>query len=419
MNRHCVDHSLAHRPLGPPSAALRLETRSNVDFTISAEQDSLYQGAKEFGARQVRPSVLERDKNERWDDGLWKKMAAAGLIGAPFPEEYGGTGLSCFETCLVKEGFTYGAHDGGVALAWGASSILCGVPIWKLGTEEQKQKYLPKMCAGDWIGAFCLSESGSGSDAASMKTRAVKKGDRYILNGTKMWITNGPIANHFIVTAVTEPEAKAFGISTFIVDKSFAGFKVGQHIEKMGMNTSMTSEIVFEDCEVPEENLLGDINAGFVVTAKLILGWERSTLLAPALGGQRANYEAASQYANERVQFNRPISKFQAIRHMIADMKIRYEIGRNLIHRVACHLDAHSGADDAPPLLEAAIAKVQTSEASQKTARDTIQVLGGVGFTKEYHVERSLRDSMVGTIGAGTSEIQRSIIARSVLELGF
>lgn len=390
-----------------------------MDFSITKEQDALYESARELGAREVRPSVLERDKSERWDSAIWMKMAKAGLIGAPFPEEYGGSDLSCFETCLVKEGFTYGAHDGGVSLAWGASSILCGVPIWKMGTEAQKQKYLPKMCSGEWIGAFCLSEPGSGSDAASMKTRAIKKGDRYILNGTKMWITNGPIANHFIVTAVTDPEAKAFGISTFIVDKAFPGFKVGQHIEKMGMNTSTTSEIIFDDCEVPAENLLGDENAGFVGVAKLILGWERSTMLAPALGGQRANYEAAAKYANERVQFNRPIAKFQAIRHMIADMKIRYEIGRNLIHRVACHLDAHGGADDAPPLLEAAIAKVQASEASQKTARDTIQVLGGVGFTKEYHVERSLRDSLVGTIGAGTSEIQRSIIARNVLELGF
>jgi alkylation response protein AidB-like acyl-CoA dehydrogenase len=390
-----------------------------MDFSISKEQDALYESARELGAREVRPSVLERDASERWDPTIWKKMAAAGLIGAPFPEEYGGSGLSALDTCIVKEGFTYGAHDGGVALAWGASSILCGVPIWKLGTEAQKQKYLPKMCSGDWVGAFCLSEPGSGSDAASMKTRAEKKGDRYILNGNKMWITNGPIANHFIVTAVTEPGAKAFGISTFIVEKNFPGFRVGQHIKKMGMNTSTTAEIFFEDCEVPEENLLGDLNMGFVVTAKLILGWERSTMLAPALGGQRANYETAAAYAKERQQFGRPIAKFQAIRHMIADMKIRYEIGRNLIHRVAWHLDDHGGPDDAPPLLDAAIAKVYASEATQKTARDTIQVLGGNGFTKEYHVERSLRDSLVGTIGAGTSEIQRSIIARSVLELGF
>ncbi len=386
-----------------------------MDFRITREQHDLYDAARELGQRVVLPSVLDRDKHERWDHSLWIKMAEAGLIGAPFPEEYGGTGLSAFETCLVKEGFSYGALDGGLVLAWGASSILCGIPIWKFGTDAQKQKYLPKMCSGEWVGAFCLSEPNSGSDAASMKTRAVKKGDRWILNGTKMWITNGPIANHFIVTAVTEPEAKAFGISTFIVDASSPGFKVGQRIEKMGMKTSLTAEIIFDECEIPEDALLGDLNAGFVGTARTILGWERSTMLAPALGGQRSNYERAASYAKERVQFGRPIAKFQAVRHMIADMKIRYEIGRNLIHRVAWQLD--SGGD--PPLVDAAIAKLQVSEASQKTARDAIQVLGGVGYTPEYHVERSWRDAMLGSIGAGTSEIQRSIIARNVLEIGF
>jgi hypothetical protein len=386
-----------------------------MHFEITSEQEALYEGARELGEREVAPSVLARDKSGEWDHSIWKKMAAAGLIGAPIPEEYGGTGLSCLETCLVKEGFTYGAHDGGVALAWGASTILCGVPIWKLGTEEQKKKYLPKMCSGDWLGAFCLSEPGSGSDAAAMKTRAVKKGDRWILNGTKMWITNGPLANHFIVTAVTDPDAKAFGISTFIVEKSFPGFKVGQHIDKMGVRTSQTSEIIFEDCEVPEENQLGDLGTGFTGTVKTIFGWERSCLLAPSLGGQRANYERCARYAQERAQFNKPIAKFQAVRHMIADMKIRYEIGRLLLHRVCHFLDT----GEEPPLVDAAIAKVQISEASQQTARDAIQIHGGNGYTTEYHVERGLRDSILGTIGGGTSEIQRSIIARSVLDLGF
>ncbi len=386
-----------------------------MDFEITRQQHALYEAARELGAREVKNSVVARDRSAAWDQRLWQKMAAGGLIGAPFPEEYGGTALSCLDTCLVKEGFTYGAHDGGLSLAWGASTILCGVPIWKLGTEAQKQKYLPKMCSGEWLGAFCLSEPGAGSDAAGMRTSAKKHGDRYILNGTKMWITNGPIANHFIVTAVTDPTAKAFGISTFIVDSSFKGFRVGQHIEKMGMRTSTTSEIVFEDCEVPEDNLLGQENFGFIGTAKLILGWERSCLLAPGLGGQRANYERCAQYAKERVQFGKPIAKFQAVRHMIADMKIRYEIGRNLIHRVAWQLDT----SDEPPLVDAAIAKLYVSEASQKTARDAIQIHGGNGFTPEYEVERSLRDAMLATIGGGTSEIQRSIIARSVLDLGF
>ncbi len=386
-----------------------------MNFEITKEQEALYEGAREVGARLTAPTVLKRDKSGEWDQNIWLEMAKAGLIGAPIPEEYGGTGLSCLDTCLIKEGFTYGGHDGGVSLAWGASSILCAVPIWKLGTDAQKKKYLPKMCSGEWLGAFCLSEPGSGSDAAGLRTKAEKKGDKWILNGTKMWITNGPIANHLIVTAVTEPGAKAFGISTFIVEKGFKGFKVGQHIDKMGVRTSLTSEIILEDCEVPEENMLGELNTGFTGTVKTIFGWERSCLLAPSLGGQRANYERCVKYAKEREQFGKPIAKFQAVRHMIANMKIRYEIGRNLLHRVAWHLD--NGED--PPLVDAAIAKVQLSESSQLTARDAVQIHGGNGFTTEYHVERAVRDSMLGTIGGGTSEIQRSIIARSVLDLGF
>jgi alkylation response protein AidB-like acyl-CoA dehydrogenase len=343
-------------------------------------------------------------------------MGDFGLLGAPIPEAYGGAGMSCVETCLVKEGFGEGAEDGGVALAWGAHTILCGVPIWKLGTEEQKRRYLPKLCSGEYTGGFCLSEPDSGSDAAAMKTRAVRKGDKWILNGTKMWITNGPVGDVFVVTAVTDPNAtpKAAGISTFLVESRFPGFRVGQVIDKMGMKTSTTSELIFEDCEVPAENLLGLENYGFIVTAKLILGWERSCLLAPGLGGIKAALTRSARYCEERTQFGRPIGKFQAMRHMLANMKIDYEISRNLVYRVAWQLDQ----DGDPPLVDAAIAKVYLSEASQRVFRDAIQIHGGNGFTTEYHVERALRDSLVSTIGAGTSEIQRGIVARSILGFG-
>jgi acyl-CoA dehydrogenase len=338
-----------------------------VNFEITDDQRALMEGARAFADKEVCGSVLERDGPSTWDPALWKKMGDQGLLGAPIPEEYGGLGLSAVETCLLKEGFEYGARDAGLTLAWGAHTILCGVPIWKLGTEEQKKKYLPPMCSGDLIGGFCLSEPGAGSDAASMKTRAEKRGDKWILNGTKMWITNGPVGGVFVVTAVTEPGAKAMGISTFLVESSFPGFSVGQKIDKMGMRTSTTSELIFDDCEVPEANLLGELNFGFMGTAKLILGWERSCLLAPALGG------------------------------------------------MAWGLDQ----DGDPPLVDAAVAKVFVSEAGQKNARDSIQLHGGNGYTREFHVERGLRDAMLGTIGAGTSEIQRSIIARSLLNLGF
>ncbi len=388
-----------------------------MDFHITDAQRELYEGARVFGEREVRPSVLERDKAERWDPELWRKMGETGLLGAPYPEQYGGTGLSCVETCLVSEGFGEGANDGGFALAWGAHTILCGVPIWKLGSEEQKQRYLPGLASGELIGGFCLSETDSGSDAASMKTRAVKRGDRWILNGTKMWITNGPIGDVFVVTAVTDPDAKpkAAGISTFLVERSFPGFSVGQIIDKLGMCTSQTSELVFEDCEIPEENLLGVENFGFFITAKLILGWERSCLLAPALGAMKATIDTTARYLGERHQFGRPISKFQILRHTLADMRIRYEVSRNLVYCVAWQLDQ----GDDPPLVDAAIAKVMCTESAQINARDAIQLHGGNGFTKEYHVERGLRDSLLGTIGGGTSEIQRSIIARYLLDLGF
>jgi alkylation response protein AidB-like acyl-CoA dehydrogenase len=387
-----------------------------MHFGMTDEQRSLVELGRQIGAQHVAPTVLERDREARWDADIWRTMGEAGLLGAPFPEAYGGAGLSAIDTCHVKEGFGYGSEDGGVALAWGAHTILCGVPIWKLGTEDQKSRYLPGLSSGALIGGFCLSEPDSGSDAAAMKTRAVKRGDRWFLNGTKMWITNGPVGDVFVVTAVTDPDARprAAGISTFLVEKSFPGFRVGQHIEKTGMRTSVTSELVFEDCEVPEENLLGMENFGFFITAKLILGWERSCLMAPGLGSMARILDRTRDYLQERTQFGRPIAKFQALRHMLADMRIRQEVSRNLVFRVAWHLD-HG---DDPPLVDAAIAKLFASEAAQVNARDAVQMHGGNGFTTEYHVERGVRDSLLGTIGAGTSEIQRSIIARSLLDLG-
>jgi butyryl-CoA dehydrogenase len=384
-----------------------------MDFQVTDQQRELYEGARQFGRREVRGSVRERDTAERWDPELWRKMGAAGLLGAPFPEAYGGTGLSAVETCLVKEGFGEGASDGGLALAWGASTILCGVPIWKLGTEDQRQRYLPGLCSGELVGGFCLSETESGSDAAAMKTRAVKRGDGWVLDGTKMWITNGPVGDLFVVTAVTDPEARprAAGISTFLVERGTPGFRVGQIIDKLGMRTSQTCELVFEGCELPATALLGLENYGFLVTAKLILGWERSCLVAPALGVMKDTIDRTVRQVQSRQQFGRPIAKFQAVRHTLADMRIRYELSRNLVYRVAWLLDQ----SDDPPLVEAAVAKVFTTEAAQQNARDAVQMHGGNGFTVEYEVERGLRDSMLGSIGGGTNEIQRGLIARALL----
>lgn len=388
-----------------------------MHFGLTDDQRELMAFGRQLGERLCKPTVLERDREAVWDREIWRQMGEAGVLGAPFPVEYGGMGLSCVDTCLLSEGFGEGSNDGGVALAWGAHTILCGVPIWKLGTDAQKAAYLPGLASGALTGGFCLSEPDSGSDAAAMKTRAVRKGDRWILNGTKMWITNGPVGDVFVVTAVTDPTARprAAGISTFLVQKDFPGFRVGQVIEKTGVRTSCTSELVFEDCEVPAENLLGMEHYGFIITAKLILGWERSCLLAPALGAMHGTIERTTRYLQERHQFGRPIGSFQALRHKLADMRVRYELSRPLIYRVAWQLDQ----GDDPPLVDAAIAKVFASEAARANAIESIQLHGGNGFTTEYHVERGLRDSLLGTIGAGTSEVQRGIIARSLLDLGF
>ncbi|MFC1889816.1 acyl-CoA dehydrogenase family protein [Thermodesulfobacteriota bacterium] len=386
-----------------------------MDFSLTDEQKAFYDMVLKYSKNELVEDLTEYDHESKWPQHIWERMGAYGLLGLPYPEEYGGQGADCLTTCLAKMAVGASGLDGGITLSWGAHTILCGVPIWKLGTEEQKKRYLPKLASGEWLGGFGLTEPNAGSDATAVQTTAVKKGDRYILNGSKMFITNGPIGKVFIVIASTNKEAKAFGISAFIVESDFPGFSAGKKLDKMGVRTSTTSELIFEDCEVPEENLLDQENFGFINVAKLILGWERSCLLAPAVGAMEAGLERIVQYAKDRVQFKRPIARFQAIQHMLANMKMRLEVSRQLIYRQAWLLD--SGAE--LPMVEAAITKVYLTEAGMKSAEDAVQILGGYGLMKEYIVERGFRDAKLGTIGAGTNEIQRSIIARSLMNLGY
>lgn len=381
-----------------------------MDVRLSDEQRMLYETVRDFAMSEVLPTSIDRDREQAWDPAIWKRMAELGLLGIIYPEEYGGGGADCLTTTVAMEAFARGGADAGTGLSWGASTILCGVPIWRVGSEEQRRRYLPRLADGSMIGGFCLSEPDSGSDAASMRSTAVKKGDRYILNGTKMWITNGPQGDVFIVTAKTAPEQKAFGISTFIVEKSFPGFQVSRKLDKLGNRTSPTAEIVLENCEVPEENLLGPENFGFVQVAKLILGYERTCLVAPTIGGMEAGLEASARYALDRPAFRKTISDFDAIRYKLADMKIRAEIARNLIYYAAWCID--QGEDN---LVEAAIAKINATESALVTADAAIQIFGGYGYIKEFPVERGWRDAKLGTIGGGTSEIQRSIIARGLM----
>lgn len=383
-----------------------------MEFTITEEQQAFMKSVYNFSRNEVAPLMEEYEKKGEFCWPAWRKMAEFGMMGLPFPEEYGGAAAGVLTTCLGMEALARGGASGGTTLAWGAHTILCGVPIWLLGTDEQKKKYLPKLITSEWIGGFGLTEPNAGSDAASVRATAVKKGDKYILNGTKMFITNGPIGQIFVVIAVTNKDAGHFGISAFLVESAFPGFSVGKELDKMGNRTSTTSELIFEDCEVPAANMLGPEGMGFVTVGKTILEWERSCLLAAGLGGMEHTLDESVRYSKERVQFGRPICQFQAIQEKLANMKIAVEGARMALYRVAWMKD-----NEIPAMLEACLAKLFMSEVGLKVADDGVQIHGGYGYMREYPVERHYRDCKLGTIGAGTSEIQRVVIGKMLLNV--
>jgi len=365
-----------------------------------------------FSKKEIEPLTTEAERKGEFSFEAWKKMADFGLMALPFPEKYGGSDAGVLTTLIGMESLARGGADGGTTLAWGAHTILCGVPIWLMGSDAQREKYLTKMITGEWIGGFGLTEPEAGSDAAGMKTTAVKKGDKYILNGSKMFITNGPVGHHFVVIAVTDKNAGHFGMSAFIVEKDFKGFSVGKELDKLGNRSSSTSELIFEDCEVPEENLLGPLGMGFVGVGKTTLEWERSCLLAAGLGGMEYAMDVSLKYAQERKQFGKPIAHFQAMKHKLADMKVSVEASKLILYRVAWLKEQNKNA-----MLEASHAKLLMSELGMRLAEEAVQIHGGYGYMKEYPVERGFRDCKLGTIGAGTSEVQRMVISKMLLNL--
>jgi len=378
-----------------------------MDFSFTDEQKLLKQQVIEFAQKEIAPGAAERDEEARFDRDIWDKAAELGYMGLPFPEEYGGSGASVVDTCVVGEALGYGGLDSGFTLSWGAHVVIGGVPIWQLGNEEQKQKYLPKIASGEWISGLGLTEPEAGSDAAGILTTADKKDGYYVLNGTKTFITNGPIGEVFVVLAKTDKEKGSAGISGFIIEKGFPGFAIGKEINKTGNRSSPTSELIFDNCEVPAENLLGEENKGFMGVALATLEWERSVMLAPAIGIMEAHLEECIKYAKGRKQFGRPIAAFQAIQFKLADMKVWLETGRWVLYNVAWTKD--QGIMD--PLM-ASVSKLYITEVALKSADQAVQIHGGYGYTKEYAVERALRDAKLGTLGGGTSEIQRWIIGR-------
>jgi acyl-CoA dehydrogenase len=378
-----------------------------MNFALSEEILEFKANVKSFAKSVILPSAEERDLHGTWDPRLWKKMGEMGLLGLSIPEEYGGQGASCLMTTVAHEAFAEGSCDGGLTLALGAHAIIGTMPIVFCGTEAQKRKYLPKLATGEYTSGLGLTEPGSGSDAAgSMETRAVKKGDKYVLNGTKMFITNGPIGDVFIIMAVTDKSKGAMGISVFIVEKGYKGFKVGKKLNKMGMRTSLTSELIFEDMEVPEENRLEKENSGFVRIGRATLEWERTVLVAASIGSMQNMIDSGVLYAKQRKQFGEPLIKFQAIQDKIARSRMKLDAARLLIYKSAVKKD-----QGLPAPIESSIAKVYATEASNEVAYDMGQIFGGYSFIHEFPIERAYRDTRLGTIGAGTSEIMRSIIA--------
>jgi alkylation response protein AidB-like acyl-CoA dehydrogenase len=382
-----------------------------MDFSVPQEYIDFKEAVYRFSKERLAPRAQELDARSEFSWDNWRDIAGMGLLGLPFPEKYGGSQASPLATCIAMEAMSEAGVDAGTPLAWGAHTILCGIPIWLLGTEEQKEKYLPKLCSGEWVGAFGLTEPGSGSDAAAMKTSAERRGDRWILNGSKMFITNAPIANLFIIFASTNRAAGNRGISTFIVERDFPGLVIGKDLVKMGNRTSLTAELSFDNCEVPAENLLGPSDGGFIAVGKETLEWERSCMIAPLIGGMQYMLESCAAYAKERRQFGKPIAEFQAIQHKLVDMKIAIEGSRLLVYRVAWLKGQGKSA-----MMEAAIAKLWTTEAAIRVSYDAVQVFGGYGYIHDYPAERFYRDARLGTIGAGTSEVQKMVIANELIK---
>ncbi|MCC5803077.1 acyl-CoA dehydrogenase [Rossellomorea vietnamensis] len=377
-----------------------------MNFQLSEEHEMIRKMVRDFARNEVAPTAAERDEEERFDMDLFKKMAELGLTGIPWPEEYGGIGSDYLAYCIAVEELSRVCASTGVTLS--AHTSLAGWPVYKFGTEEQKQKYLRPMAQGEKIGAYGLTEPGSGSDAGGMKTTARLEGDHYVLNGSKIFITNGGIADTYIVFALTDPSQRQRGTSAFIVEADFEGFSVGKKEKKLGIRSSPTTEIVFEDCKVPKENMLGNEGDGFKI-AMMTLDGGRNGIAAQAVGIAQGALDASVDYAKEREQFGKPIAANQGISFKIADMATSIEASRLLTYQAAW-----LESEGLPYGKESAMSKLMAGDTAMKVTTEAVQIFGGYGYTKDYPVERYMRDAKITQIYEGTQEIQRLVISRMV-----
>jgi alkylation response protein AidB-like acyl-CoA dehydrogenase len=381
-----------------------------MDFNLTEEQKMFVETVYRYGRDEVQPLCEEADLEGEFNFTIWKKMGNMGLLGLPLPEKFGGSGANIVTCCLAGETLGHAGVDGGHLLAWGAHTYLCASNIMNFGTEEQKEKYLPKLATGEWIGCMGLTEPSAGSDAASMRTTAIKDGEEYILNGSKTFITNAPVSQVMVIFATVDRSKKHEGITAFIVEKGTPGVSTGKPFHKMGCRASSTSEIFLEDCRVPAENVLGGEGKGWRIALSGV-EWDRSTLMSPFVGGARYSLDLCAKYANERIQFGRPIREFQAIQRRIADARVFLEAARLVVYRVAWAKDQGKMLNP----LEAAVGKVYVGDVGFEVASQAVQIFGGYGFMHEYPVERNFRDAKLAPIGGGTSDIMRMIVSRIMM----
>jgi butyryl-CoA dehydrogenase len=380
-----------------------------MEFSFTEEQMMFKEQVIRFATKEIVPRVQEHELSGEFDFQSFRRLGEFGILGLHFPEELGGSDADVVTSTLAGEALGEAGVDGGLTLAYGAHTFLCADTIFAHGTDTQRERYILRLASGELIGCMGLTEPGAGSDVASLAARAERRGDRYILNGNKMFITNGPIADVAVVYAKTGKDLKHAGISAFIVEKGTPGFSSGKKLIKMGVRSSHTSELIFEDCEIPAENLIGQEGAGFLMAMQTV-EWDRSTLLAPFIGGMIYVLKKCARYANQRHQFGRTIGEFQAIKHKLADIKIFIEAARSLCYRIAWCKDQGRSLNH----LEAAVAKLFVGDWSLAPANDAMVLHGGYGYCHEYEVERYFRDSRLAPIGGGTSEIEKRIITKLI-----
>ncbi len=379
-----------------------------MDFRLTEEQDQIRQMVREFAATEIQPHVMDWDEAQHFPADVMRKLGDLGLLGAIFPEELGGAGLSYVDYVHIIEELA--AVESGIALGVAAHNSLGSGHIYLAGSEEQRRRWMPRLTSGEWLACWALTEPGSGSDAAGLRTTAVRDGDDWVLNGTKNFITNASHAQIAVVLAVSDREDRRRGVTAFAIEMDTPGIRAGKKENKLGMRTSDTAELVLENCRVPHANVLGEVGHGFIDAMKVLDGG-RISIAALALGIARGAYDAARHYAGERQAFGKPIGQFQAIQFMLADMATEIEAARLLCYRAATLKDTGVKTTTA-----SAMAKLYASEVAVRATEKGVQIFGGYGFIKEYPAEKFYRDVKLCTIGEGTSEIQRMVIARQLLE---